>query len=130
MKFRGKRRDNNEWVYGYVCNCDIIPIDKYIESNFGWLEEQKCYSCKKETIGQFTGIKDKNEKEIYEGDIIKAKTYYYGKEKEIVYKVDFNIKHNSLGTIGYYFQGFSYEVIGNIYDNPELINKYNLLLKK
>lgn len=125
IKFRGKTAEN-KWVYGFLCQYDIIPEETYRESCCGYLEEQRCYEVIHDSIGQFTGLKDKNGKEIYEGDIIKAKTCYYGKEREIVYKVDFNsnIENDSFGeplTMGYCLQGFSYEVIGNIYDNPELL---------
>ena len=116
IKFRGKRAKGEcvgEWAYG-----ELIQHDNLI-----WLEECDC-------IGMFTGCLDANGKEIYEGDILKVKDYEITDEK-ITYIVDYNdsgfILRNALFRGKYTSLNQPYSeclvVVGNIYDNPELLNK-------
>lgn len=83
--------------------------------------EQRCFE-----VMQYTGIKDKNKKEIYEGDIVKY-TFY---NKTSIYKVKYNQKTSSWQLSNKYENvdiQFAFksrlEVIGNIYENPELLEK-------
>jgi uncharacterized phage protein (TIGR01671 family) len=117
--FRGKRADNNEWVEGYYTIDDSIS---YIHIHFDFdrgyhLDEIEVIP---ETVGQFTGLKDKNGKKIFECDILELHSH----------TDKYQIKWNN--DYGYYFyDGLVSDctwntrklskIIGNIHDNPELL---------
>ena len=118
--FRGKRTDNGEWVEGFYLytneNTQPVIIDMECCSNV----------IIPETVGQYTGLTDRNGRKIFEGDIIKCKVHEmngYRVRRGVVeyHGVGFimNLDPNS-----WYDQkniSFDCEVIGNIYDNPELL---------
>ena len=111
IKFRGKRLDNQGWAYGYYAmwqnDSTIFP-----SSSIG-----KPYKVDKSTVGQFTGLYDKNGKEIYEGDIM-CWPDYEGKKFQTRWVVEWNDKRSGWSD---WSPKEKAEVIGNIYENPELL---------
>lgn len=132
--FRGKRKDNGEWIEG-----DLLH-DRFILSNEKicriYNEESKLTHREDvvipETVGQYTGMTDKNGKRIFEGDIIRTITFGFDKEM-FVTEIKFGSKSGvqgfylSNGRSMFYFGQTDLsvmsdtEVIGNIHDNPELL---------
>ncbi len=133
--FRGKRLDNNgEWVYGFYVK-KIDPL-MGIERSFILVQETEhgiynslmsWYEVDPATVGQYTGLTDRNDTKIFKGDIVKTIRY----EKYInFWVVGFNCGAFELcdgesridsGTFDYDYVDFS-DVVGNIHDNPELLS--------
>ena len=118
--FRGKTKSEGKWIYGMpTYNFEYI----FNEDN---LDSPDCYEVDPKTIGLFSTIYDKNKKRIFEGDIFKL-----GSEKDL-FEVRFEhgcflayLKGKQFGILGELHTCFI-EVVGNIYDNPELLEKnYN-----
>lgn len=131
--FRGKRADNGEWVYGYVVK---IKTDK---TNEGWAIKDTLYHINDgccdlipeevipETIGQFTGLTDKSGKEIFEGDMV-----VWGGDRDAFFEVfwhDYECRYSLRvhwqgnrcgGYVPLFDANHSFEIIGNIHDNPEI----------
>jgi len=120
IRFRGKRLDNGEWVYGNLVVSStgktyIIPND-VVSVNFAHIEVDP------KTVGQFTGIKDENGTGIYEGDILKDEFDRVFKVYWVDGEARFTIRQKKRKTE--YFMVISHihpVVIGNIWDNPELL---------
>lgn len=122
--FRGKVADEpDEWVYGYL-------VDKKTIFQHGQHKESKCcgwgsFFVKPDTVGQYTGLEDKNGTKIFEGDIVKGTIVSQWAKEEIVCCVEY--QKNSFVCIeqGKWEHKLKFakniEVIGNIYDNPELL---------
>ena len=118
IEFRGKRTDNGEWVHGnLVRGCD----EKYVYIvEFGNRELCRNYvNVNPDTVGQYTGLTDKNGTKIFEGDIVAIPAYGGGKHKAVVY---FKGGKFAVDGSNYGFKDIApkrMEVIGNIHDNPE-----------
>lgn len=122
--FRGKREDNNEWVTGDLMQWSDGTIRICVESG---VDEKTTVTVIPETVGQCTGLKYKNGKMIYEGDIVKG-LFNFGLEIMSVCTFKdgaFGLTAKQCGA--YHFSAFTslwevqYEVIGNIHDNPNLL---------
>lgn len=135
--FRGKRIDNGEWIEGYyamqsnhACFASALRYQYFIfkdvctDFDLGGLQR---FEVNPETVGQYTGLTDKNGKKIFEGDIVEVN------RKEAYGKVEFD-KDDAAFTVvcdsvQYSFVdhlwGTDVEVVGNIYDNPELLEMEN-----
>jgi len=135
IEFRGKPVDQEEygdWVEGYyVEDLDGEEVKPFIFICPMWIEVMP------ETVGQFTGLYDKNSKEIYEGDLIRRQCYdgneYTGLFEVIYSESGFCLKMRRRGEkileenllLGFWYYENNKlregEVIGNVYDNPELL---------
>ena len=131
IKFRGKRKDNGEWVYGYLFilqerYCIVSKEGRFRDNEYGHFNLDGVFEVLPETVGQFTELKDKNGKEIYEGDIIS----WLGKEvedgKQIFPKRIWEVEYDfdRLSRIrNVISQTGTAEVIGNVYESPELLEE-------
>lgn len=125
IKFRGKKVDlggtkDTSFVYGFLSNTEFIN-DKFGNGH--------CVDYK--TTGQFTGLKDREAKEIYEGDILKCwdncvveewSKYHIGCVVYIGLNFSLKIKDNYLSS---FYNSENILVIGNIHENPELLTVNN-----
>lgn len=137
--FRGQHRRKGEkvkldgtpveskWVYGGICQFnEDRSIIYQTEPEF-----QK-YSVYTDTVGQYTGLKDKNGRKIFEGDIVRlfnrngqeimsyVVEWYSDCSMFVLDCIDFDMEFDTDFTV---FYGDEFEIVGNIYDNPELVRK-------
>ena len=121
IKFRGIDAPNNEWIYGSLVivndNFHILDGEEDTAHDYNRVDE--------DTVGQFTGLKDKFGNEIYEGDLLSRNTgltyqvYWNNNES------GFNMKNTSWADddcpMNFYNVEGRFEVVGNIHDDSELV---------
>ena len=123
IKFRGKRVDNGEWVYGYYTEDVQWDVDDnnrievhYIRQLSKDGEFYEKFEVDPATVGQFTGLTDKKGKEIYEGDINQDGGILIWNEDD----ASFCWEYKDIETHPMSEESEWCKVIGNIHENPEL----------
>lgn len=124
--FRGKCY-TGQWIYGGLIYPDMIFNNNRVE---------EIYFVDPKTVGQFTGLYDRNNKEIYEGDILEdeEKTYRlvcYGEHEVDTYEDPITVDDGFYVVCNYPYRKdqrlddyyLHSEIVGNIYDNPELLKE-------
>lgn len=123
IEFRGKQTDNGEWVYGVPTKDgrgEMVMVENIFECEEYNCRGANCLYVDENTVGQYTGLADKNGTKIFEGDIVLLK----GEEEPYQVAFDescFQVYGNSICYVMDNFYDHDIEVIGNIYDNPELL---------
>jgi uncharacterized phage protein (TIGR01671 family) len=140
--FRGKRLDTGGWVYGYYCKYtkrQVCPVGDELKpediahliindafADWNMPRSLQAYDVDPETVGQYTGLKDKSGNKIFEGDVVSDGWITYTPIFQNGIYMAYNVKHLHLTKQGPSTQ-FNIiwrdgcEVIGNIYDNPEML---------
>lgn len=127
IKFRGKTIKGGQWIQGDLFRAGTDPSDgefaiSYWDEESGWMSE----NVQSNTVGQFTGLLDKDGREIYEGDIVTNRVHNYQVSYETSHTAAFVCKYKGriAGCLGqlYAFEPQYITVVGNIHDTPELLN--------
>ena len=132
--FRGKRKDNGKWIEGAYLHLNVGR--DYVCEGSVWIGTLQPYKEEviSETVGQYTGLTDKNGKKIFEGDIVRTSiplstdkykngVVMFG-EYETMYHsgfIGFYVDWDFSQNLAVYCKMNDIEVIGNIHDNPELL---------
>lgn len=125
--FRGKCISNNKWLYGNLLRTDdgIFIIQNHIPYH-----RLKKYEVDSETVGQYTGLTDRNERKIFEGDIVtredrRSRLYLFREQPIMKCRVVWSDKYGfeTSPSCGFFDKkaGLECEIIGNIFDTPKLI---------
>lgn len=135
--FKAKRVDNGEWVQGYIVKYGYTGREKYsIVPEYA--SDLYSFLIDPSTICRCTGLKDENDKLIWENDILHNGNYFVVKWNEPCARFDIVLNNSCNIPIGKwepiicdwktndfkeYRKAVDYEIIGNIFDNPELLNR-------
>lgn len=125
IKFRGYNRFDQRWVYGYGLHQKVFidgSSNAYVTAG-----TREVFIVDKESVGQYTGCKDANGNEIYEGDILKCKLYNGDYENYVIVWDEKDACFDALNKDKNNFMATSIwtvsEIIGNIYENKELLEE-------
>ena len=125
--FRGKRLDNGEWVYGFYCHLPRGRLDRdehLIQTVKKSGKMGRLHCVDPSTVGQYTGLIDKDRDRIFEGDIVVFS------KNQVGYIGTTEIVNGNACVMGKYIsplldlaaKKYEANIIGNIHDNPEFLN--------